>query len=319
MERADLMAVERQILEERIQLPVTPALNAMLRRFSPRSGETKGTVIMLHGLMQDSSIFLDEQGGGGLAYFLAEQGYDVFIAEWRGRDVNNNQLKRENFGLRQLLTEDLPLIWRAVAKRRRHDRLFLVGFQFGCSLWSAFLVRNPQYASEVKGIIHFAPQRQLLAVGRLKVLRYQWLEQGLLKRLARLLGYTPTKALHLGRVNESADLYQDYLHWQTADWKDAWDNFDYKTVAAGQYFPPSLYFVPLKQRWHGLEHDCRAFMFEQPYHNGRMIKLGAKVGNQQDYNLLDLCRSVQAEQDYYPLLLKWLKEISTADMDRLSH
>lgn len=310
------MMLERQILEERIQLPVTPTMNALLRRFSPRNGDVKGTVVMLHGVAQDSRIFLDEQSGGGLAYFLAEQGYEVFIAQWRGREASNEQLKRENFGLREVLSEDLPLIWRAVAKRQRHTQLYLVGFQFGAVLWNRFLLRNPQYLSAVTGLIHFAPQRQLVAVGRLKSLRHQWLEHRLLHVLARLLGYTPTKALIFGEVNEAKTLFQDYLQWQHPSDSEAWDQFDYQKAAEAQSLPPSLYFVPLVQSWRGLEHDCRAFMFEQPHHNGRMIKLGAKVGNLQDYQLSELCKSVKAEQDYYPVLLDWLDEVASAKFER---
>lgn len=305
------MAFDRQIIEERISLPVTPMMNAGLHRFTPRNGELKGTILMLHGLMQSSDVFFDQVRGGGLAYYLAEQGYDVFVCQLRGREASNEQLKNEPFGLQQVLQEDLPLIWQAVEKRRRHDDFYLVGYQFGSLLWSALMARQPELLAQVKGMMHFCPQRTLLEGGRRKNFWYGFLKRSMMPRLGKWLGFVPAQRFKLGSRNEPLQLFSDALRWQDGQWSDPWDGFDYLGAMESLNLPPSLYFVTLKQPWRGLEHDCRAFMFELGYHNGRMIKLGAKVGNQANYPYRELCTHLKAEQDYFPLILDWLQEIQT--------
>jgi len=59
------------------------------------------------------------------------------------------------------------------------------------------------------------------------------------------------------------------------------------------------------------EVDCRNFMLELPHHDGRMIKLSVKAGNQKNYSVSELCSSIDAETDYYPLLLAWLQNTSS--------
>jgi predicted alpha/beta hydrolase len=208
------MAVDRQIMEERIPLPVTPSMAAGIRRLSPRSGELKGCVMMLHGLGQNSDIFMDEAKGIGLAYFLVEQGYEVFICLYRGRDASRDTLKKEPFGFEQLLSEDLPLIWKAVEKRQRHPQRFLVGYQLGGVLWGAFLARNPEKISQVTGMIHFNPRRSLASVGRWKRLRFSFFEKGFQRLAGRLLGYLPAVFFSKGMVRESRGVFEDLLTWR---------------------------------------------------------------------------------------------------------
>lgn len=306
------MALDRQIIEERIALPVTPMMTAGLHRFTPRNGEVKGTVLMLHGLMQGSDAFFDPDRGGGLAYYLAEKGYDVFVCLIRGRDATREQLKLEPFGLKQILQEDLPLIWSSVEKRCRHQDFYLVGYQFGSLLWSAMLAREPEWLNRVKGLMHFCPQRMLIPGGRRKNFWYQFLEQSMMPKLGRLFGFVPSQRFRVGSRDESLPLYADALQWRRDDWKDPRDGFDYLAAMESLALPPSLYFVTLKQGWRGLEHDCRAFMFELGHHNGRMIKLGAKVGNQANYARHELCTHLKAEEDYFPLILDWMQEVQTA-------
>lgn len=307
------MAVERQILEERIALPVTPALSAGLHRFTPQSGDVRGTVMMLHGLMQDSSVFFDPLRGGGLAYYLAELGYDVFVCSLRGRDASPDLLKQGSFGMQQVLKEDMALIWRAVDKRCRHPDRYLVGYQFGGVLWSAFLARCPELLDAVRGIIHFCPQRMIAPGGRRKRFWYGFLEAGVLPTLGKILGYIPSQRFSVNKQNESLPFYTDAIRWRNDKWQDPWDGFDYQSVMADLQFPPSLYFVTLRQPWQEFADDCRSYMFELGDHNARMIKLGSGAGNLADYRRHELCTDLNAEKDYFPYLIRWMAEVAKPD------
>ena len=304
------MTMDRQVLEEFIPLPLTPSMAAGLHRLTPRQGELKGCVLMLHGFGQDSRIFLNSDKGVGLAYSLVDQGYEVFICSYRGRNTDNSVLARESFGWQQLVTEDLPLIWRGVEKRCRHNQRFLVGYQQGGVLWSAFLARNPEIINQVSGMIYFNPYRVCNPVGWLKQLRYGFWEKKVVRSVSALLGYVPAAWLKHGKANESRKLLKELHLWQSDRWQDEEDGFDYHQAMTALFFPPSLYFISAHQRWLRREDDSRAFMFELAGHDGRMIKLSSKAGNKRNYSALELCSNKDAESDYYPLLLCWLQEVA---------
>lgn len=135
----------------------------------------------------------------------------------------------------------------------------------------------------------------------------------MMPRLGKLFGFVPAQRFRMGSLNESLPLFSDALEWRHQEWKDSWDGFDYLDAMEQLNLPPSLYFATLKQPWRGLEDDCRAFMFELGHHNGRMIKLGAKVGNKTNYCRSKLCTHLAAEEDYFPLILDWMREITVVD------
>lgn len=304
------MTMERQILEEHIPLPVTPAMAAGLHRLTPREGAVRGCVLMLHGLGQNGDVFLNQSKDVGLAYTLVDQGYEVFICTYRGRNTDNSVLAQEGFGWQQLVTEDLPLIWRGVEKRCKHAKRFLVGYQQGGVLWSAFLARNPEIINQVSGMIYFNPYRVRGSVGWLKQLSYGLWEQKIVRAVSALLGYVPSSLLMQGKANESRKLLKELHLWQSDSWQDEEDGFDYHQAMTALYFPPSLYFISAHQRWLRREDDSRAFMFELAGHDGRMIKLSSGSGNKRNYSALELCTHQDAEQDYYPVLLSWLQEMA---------
>ncbi len=304
------MTMDRQVLEEFITLPLTPSMAAGLHRLTPRQGELKGCVLMLHGFGQDSRIFLNSDKGVGLAYSLVDQGYEVFVCSYRGRDASHTLLRQQPYSWLQLVIEDLPLIWKAVDKRHRHPQRFLMGYQLGSVLWSAFLARNPEIINQVAGIVHFNPQRVQSSVGWLKQLNYGFFECKLIPSFAALLGYVPAMFMGDGLVNESRALLTDIQGWQQDSWQDREDGFDYHQAMKTLSFPPSLYFVSAHQKWMQREVDSRNFMFELAKHDARMIKLSAKTGNKRNYSVSELCTNTDAEEDYYPLLLAWLQEIA---------
>lgn len=304
------MTMDRQVLEEFIPLPLTPSMAAGLHRLTPRQGELKGCVLMLHGFGQDSRIFLNSDKRVGLAYSLVDQGYEVFICSYRGRDAARSLLRQESYNWLQLVTEDLPLIWKAVDKRHKHPQRFLMGYQLGSVLWSAFLARNPKIINQVAGVVHFNPQRVQSSVGWLKQLRYGFFERKLIPFFATLLGYVPAALLRKGQANESLALFNDIQSWQQDSWQDSEDGFDYHQAMTTFFFPPSLYLVSAHQKWMQREVDSRNFMFELAEHDARMIKLSAKAGNKRNYSAVELCTNTDAEEDYYPLLLAWLQEMA---------
>lgn len=311
------MASDRQILEEHILLPVTPSMSADLYRLSPRRGDVRGSFLMLPGPGSDKTVFTGaDNKAGGLAYFLAEQGYEVFIGLYRGRDVSLRQIRQEKFGLEQIVMEDLPLIWQAFSKRRRSGNVYLIGHRRGGLLLSSFLMRFPEHVDDITGMAFFDTWRKSLPVG--------WIKYGIdhlfsgtgLRFLCRMSGVCPAWLMPEHTISESFTLLDDFDRWRQSDpWLDWWDDFDYSSVDTR--FPPCLYFVADHQIWNRREIDSRELMQELPAHNGRMIRLSRHSGGQRNYRSYDLCRHPAGVNDFYPLMLDWFGELSVTDQSRI--
>lgn len=295
------------ITEERISIPLVNGQSAHLVRLRPINAPGRA-VFMLHGLMDDARCFHDAQARTGLGYALARQGYDVFMAELRGRRQTGAFLKQNPFGLADVLAQDLPCLVAAVSERATSADQIWIGQGFGSLLLTSFLTRHPEQLSQLLGLVHFSPFRESLPVGRIKHVWSHWLHQRGVRLLSRLLGYVPAERLKLGRCNESLGFYQDALAWLNEPWRGA-DGFDFAAGARQLEWPPSLYFASLHQAWRGSDAEARAFMFDLGEHNARLIKLGRSVGNRQNYKRSELCLHQAAEQDYYPVLLDWLAEL----------
>ncbi|WP_114416316.1 alpha/beta hydrolase [Marinospirillum perlucidum] len=299
------------IIEERINLPVADQQFAQLVRIYP--AQTPGrAVFMLHGLMDDARCFHDAETRTGLAYVLARSGYDVYLGELRGRRLEGEALKKQAFGVEEALTQDLPQLIEAVCKRANPGGQVWIGQGFGSLLLSSFLARNPEYLDKLLGMVHFSPFRESQPGGRLKHFWVNWLHQRGVKLISGLLGYVPAEKLKLGRSNESENFYLDALNWLDAPWVSP-RGFDYAAAVKELDWPPSLYFASLYHSWRASDADARAFMFDLGAHNGRLVKLGRRVGNQQNYRRSQLCLDQAAEQDYFPLLLEWLTELTPAE------
>lgn len=66
-------------------------------------------IFMLHGLIENSFIFYTEKGKG-LACFLAEQGFDVYVGDLRGRGKSHPAINaKSSFGQHEAITRDIPL------------------------------------------------------------------------------------------------------------------------------------------------------------------------------------------------------------------
>jgi len=300
-------ALSVSITKERLNIPVANQAVAYLVRIHPEQSSGQA-VFMLHGLMDNASCFHDETTQTGLAYVLAREGYDVYLAELRGRHLDSKTLSSLEFSVEEAITEDLNALVATMNKTAQPEKQIWVGQGFGSLLLANYLARNPDKLNSIQTLVHFSPFRESQPAGAFKNFWVNWVHRRGVNLLGSLLGYIPAVKLRLGRSNESLGFYQDALLCLNGAWQSK-DGFDYLREVKKLDWPPSLYFASLHRSWRGSETDARAFMFDLGDHNARLIKLGRRVGNQKNYKRSELCLHQAAEQDYYPLLLNWLKEL----------
>jgi pimeloyl-ACP methyl ester carboxylesterase len=289
-----------------VSLPSTEQVH--LTRFYKDKNKLLSPVFLLHSIFQDSTTFFTHEGHG-LACFLARQGYDVFVADLRGKGKSWPQVNsRSDFGAHQSINEDIPALLHEVISRRGHVPQIWIGHGWGGVLLCSVFAKYGSAFCPVSHMVHFGVRRKVIASQGVNSFYIHKLQQPLHRMLAKVVGYIPSRLVGLGGANESVASYFDYLLWSQADlWVDPKDDFDYGTAALRQDWPVSLYFAAEGDTIAGNVRDVRVFIESLGAHDGRLMLLGHKLGNLNNYKHLTMINSPDADQDHFQDLLNWLQ------------
>ncbi len=289
-----------------VSLPSTDQVH--ITRFFRDKKLLGAPVFMLHSTGHDGSTFYSEDGHG-LACYLARQGYDVYVADLRGKGKSWPRVNgRSSFGDHQSINEDIPALIKKIVSKRAYTPQIWIGHGWGSVLMCSYYARYGDKLCPVAKMAHFAARRVIQQDSKSK----RFLFNVMWGRLSRLLiwanGYLPTRMLRLGVANESQGNYRDYLHWaQSEEWSDPEDGFSYGSAILDQQLPPSFYFAAEGDKAYGDPADVRQFVRELGPHDGRLMVLSRRGGNLRDYNHVDMVRHSDCEEDHFPLLLDWLQ------------
>ena len=294
--------------KESIMLPVSSASQIHLRRIYQHERGTP--VLMVPGIAEDGHIFYSNRGQG-LAYELAAAGYDVFVADMRGKGKSWPQIgKYSDFGQFEMITEDLPAYIEAIKRKRGDVPQLWVSHAWGGVLQASYLARYGMADVNVIGMVHFGVSRRMTAESFKKKLIVNFLWEKLGRKLVAAKGYFPAVALKFGSMNESAQCHDDYTDWMSTDeWIDRFDHFDYGAAIKQITLPPSLYFGSKTDNIYGNLIDIRHFLSELGSHDGRLIVLGRECGNPRDYSHVEMLLHPGSVDDHFQLLLEWLFEV----------
>ena len=297
--------------KESMMLPVASGSQVHLRRIYCSSSGTP--IFMVPGIAEDGHIFYSNKGEG-LAYLLADVGYDVYVTDLRGRGRSWPHINKfSEFGQHETITEDIPACIRAIKKKRGDVPQIWISHSWGGVLLLSYLARYGYAETQVKGLVHFGPRRQLLADNLQRKLLIDFLWRKLAAKLVALRGYFPAKSLSFGSSDESARSYRDYSQWMfEAPWVDSTDQFDYGAAIKALSLPRSIYFASKTDAVFGNLNDIRHFLMELGSHDGRLIVLGRECGNSQDYGHVDMLLHPNATTDHFQTLLDWLVEVDYA-------
>lgn len=294
-----------------IKVPLPRAEHVHLTRFY-RSAETDTIgepVFMLHTATEDGSTFF--QGvEGGLAAYLARQGYDVYVADLRGRGDSWPKVNgHSQFGSHQFINEDIPAMLAKIASIRGPVPQIWVAHGWGGVLLSAYYARFGERAAPLSRQVFFGCRRQLLVNNIWRRLRFDFLWRRVSSLAVSLFGYMPARLLRLGGSDESASSFQNYLRWGlTSAWRDEVDDFDYAAAILQRSVPPSLYFAAAGDWVFGHREDVRRFMEQLGPHDARLIALSRRGGNLHNYSHRAMLSHRDCERDHFPQLLGWLQE-----------
>lgn len=264
-------------------------------------------IFMLHGLIENGFIFYTEKGKG-LACYLAEQGFDVYVADLRGRGKSLPAINSQStFGQHETITCDIALFLEKI-QRFNPQKMHLIAHSWGGVLISSFLARYPKWLDKVHSKTCFGTKRVVTA----KTLE-AYFKLGLMWRyiapiLAKKNGYFDAKKFRFGSDSETKKSLEESITWVIpGKWHDLNDGFDYYTAAQNVTWPPTWHLTGISDYALGHQQDVQLFIDECNNRNAKFSVLSKQAGNQVNYDHINILTHPNSVNDHFPKLALWLK------------
>ena len=275
-----------------------------LRHIWQKKGGTP--VFMLHGVIENGLIFYTKKGKG-LACYLAEQGFDVYVADLRGRGESVPLIdKNAEHGQFEAITQDIPLFINTIYQKTE-QKIHLVAHSWGGVLLASALARFPKMTQRIRSKTCFGTKRMVTVKSLEKLVKVNIGWNNLAPKLARKKGFLDAKKHGIGSDNETKRSLADSVAWvKKSQWHDPTDGFDYFQAAKLIDWPPTWHFTGSNDRVLGHAKDVNIFIKEYNP-KAKFTLLSKSYGNMQNYDHINILTHPNARLDHFPQLVTWLK------------
>ncbi|XP_072948164.1 lipase 1-like [Epargyreus clarus] len=122
-------------------------------------------VLIMHGLLENSDVFLDAGPSAGLAYLLSDACYDVWVGNQRGNNYARRHIKLNpdkdadfwQFSVEEVGLYDVPALVDHILQNTGVDKLNYIGFSQGCTAYFIMCSERPDYRDKTAVMIALAP------------------------------------------------------------------------------------------------------------------------------------------------------------------
>lgn len=272
--------------------------------------ETAPCVLMLHGSLENGHIFYSKSMKG-LAPYLARNGFNVYVLDFRGRGKSTPAIGRgSSYGQTEAIVEDIPETLKFLRDVKGQQSIHIVAHSWGGVLMSSVLARFPEYLPMIKSFSYLAAKRVMTAQTRESFLKVKVFWNRVAFLLTSVAGYLPAKALGIAPENETRRSHAESIPWLTGKpWIDPHDNFDYGNAIKAIELPPGLYIAGEGDRDLGFPPDVQSFIEECQHQSGQLLRVGRKHGNLHDYNHVTIVAHPDAEKDHYPKIIEFMQSV----------
>jgi pimeloyl-ACP methyl ester carboxylesterase len=278
---------------------------AHLARIGKNSGNE--VVVLFHGYFEDGRIFYSNSGKG-LAPFLAQHGYDVFVVDFPGKSSSDYRISHGlNYSQHDIITGIIPATLEKVREISGKSQLHLGAHSWGGVVVMAYLVRYKD--NNICSFFSFGAKRRIGRVGWRKWLYidFGWHYVG--KKLTNKYGFLPSQKMRMGNQDEPKAYYEETTAWiYDRFWKDPKDGFDYGAAFEKYDAPPAFYITGASDHILGHPKDVQALMNEMQSEKATYKTIGKATGHLHNYDHINLLTHKDAPKDHFQLIVKFLKE-----------
>lgn len=130
----------------------------------PSRNLTKNIIFLMHGILDSSDSWVLQGPNNALAYYLVDQGFDVWMGNARGNKysyshttLNNTQSKYWKFSWEEIGIYDLPAMIDYILNTTGNHNLYYVGYSQGTTAFYVMNSLKPEYNRKVKAMFSLAP------------------------------------------------------------------------------------------------------------------------------------------------------------------
>lgn len=264
-------------------------------------------VLMLHGAIENGRIFYTDSGKG-LASYLAEQGYDVYVADYRGRGLSTPSIKENQaHGQHETITQDIPELIKHI-HQLTNKKLHLICHSWGGVMAASSIARFPELANIIMSKVCFGTKRQISVWNMERLLKVTLVWNRLSPVIAKYKGYLDAKRFGFGSDNETYHSLMQSVNWvKKGPWKDSIDGFDYYQAAKSTKWPATWHLTGVKDHVLGHAQDVQAFI-QESNKQSKFSLLSKDDGNALDYDHINILTHPSAVTDHFPEVVLWLKK-----------
>lgn len=272
--------------------------------------EQPGTpVFLLHGSIENGRIFYSANGKG-FAPFLAREGFDVYVADLRGRGKSVPAIsRRSDYGQSDAIAVEIPRFLAHIVEQRGDVPMHLGAHSWGGVNLLSYLAR-PKVPVKVASLVFFGTKRRITV----RSLRYHWMISFGWHTLGRVMlatrGYLSGRIFGMGSDNISRKTWRETNEWiYRPEWTHWEDGFDYSAAWRKMKVPPLLSFAGANDQVLGNPTDVQLTLNELGPDQPVKFELLAKQNcHLHDYGHIDMLTHPLCEEDHFQMALHWMKK-----------
>jgi len=267
-------------------------------------------VILIHGSIESGKIFYSASGKG-YAPFLAQNGFDVFVVDLRGKGSSTPVVNaKSKTSQTDTIMEEIPSVIDKVKEITGSDSIHLGAHSWGgVLLLSAYALFHSEW--KIKSMVFFGTKRRIgiRNFNKFKTIDLGWTMIGSIATF--FCGYLPAKKLNMGSDDEPAKLYHQVDHWvHSKKWIDPETTFDYRKKLQSLTLPPIHFYTGINDTLLGHPEDVRRLAEETGQQHAIVRVLSKHNGNKQNYNHINILTHPDAVNDHFKEVLDLLKKYS---------
>ncbi|XP_054257102.1 lipase 1-like [Macrosteles quadrilineatus] len=134
------------------------------RIVSKKSKNKKPPVLLQHGILGASDMWILRGSDKDLPFVLAKAGYDVWLGNVRGNNyckthvtMNDTMDDFWDYSFHEMGYYDVPAMIDHILATTGHKQLFYIGHSMGTTMFYTMCVSRPEYNNKIRGMFALAP------------------------------------------------------------------------------------------------------------------------------------------------------------------